>query len=424
MASAAPRTRRRRAPKGAAASILVLQAAIVLMMLTVLGYVTGQMSAAKETLNTRADAIVLTTTEAVKRHGPQGYCNDPALQALLMDYHADCPPLERVGNSFLVHINDQSMNVDIPTGFFDHQQVAVSSNVVGQVRHEYATVEERRPKFVLVLDYSGSMASSLPGGGAAKIDVLRQSINAMLDRHYRVDYGAVLFSQDVMAQVPIARNNEAAVRAQLARNDLGPATNYDAPLNAARGLFMNQPNQGYYVLFATDGEPNAGAADHGLHQADLLWNMDVTIFTLNIGALPGARGTLRGLSGSPQLRHDPHFALEAANAAQFRHTFDQIVGFIVCRANLPAPEHMANANTVYVSVEDGGIETPAPLIPVAQFQNPPNLNDFDHHPYAALLPNEGEHGQVVLNQTACEPVLDNRGGRIVLRYERPGLASQ
>jgi hypothetical protein len=39
-----------------------------------------------------------------------------------------------------------------------------------------------------------------------------------------------------------------------------------------------------------------------------------------------------------------------------------------------------------------------------------------------LDPEGGEHGQLILNQMACQPILDG-GARMVMRYERPGLAT-
>ena len=411
---------RRRGPKGAAASIIVLYSTITLMMLTVLAYVTGRLSAAKEEVSARSDAVVLTMSEAIKRHGPHEYCNDPAVQALLRDYGGNCPVPVKIGaNAYRIDYAAREMNIEIPTGFFDRQNIEVTTRVAGEVRHEYVEVEERRPKFVLVLDYSGSMGAQF-GGGGNRTAALKQSVNTLLNRHYKVDYGAVIFDNDIVATVPIARNNEGAVAAQV--NRFGPmgGTCYHG-LATALGMLRQQPNQGYYVLFVTDGEPNNGCSD-GAGEAVQLWNNDATIFTLFIGNNGNAQNRLVGLSGSPQSRHDAHFAFQAGDPAALRRTFDRIIGFIVCRADAPSPEVAPDREHIFVSVENTatGRESGVERVPLAAFQNAPD--QFDNRPVFSYIPDAGEHGQLVLNQMACQPVLDG-DARIVLRYQRPGLAA-
>lgn len=412
----------RRAPKGAAASIIVLFSAITLMMLTILGFVTGRLSTAKEEVSARTDAVVMTMTEAIKRRGPQDFCNDPAVRALLLDYGGQCPQARYMpgananSGAYRLDYAAREINVEIPTGFFDHQNIEVNTQATGEIRHEYADVEERRPKFVLVLDYSGSMGARF--GNGSRTDALKQAVNGLLGRGYRVDYGAVIFDNSIVATVPIARDNERAVAAQV--NRFGPmgGTCYHG-LATALGMLNQQPNHGYYVLFVTDGEPNNGCSD-GAGESVQLWNNDVTIFTLFIGNNPGAQAWLRNLSGAPNRRHDGRFALQAGNADALRRTFDRIIGFIVCRVNVPSPEVAPLRDQIYVSVEQNGAERPVERVGLDPFMNQPD--QFDNRAVCAFDPEGGEHGQLILNQAACQPILDG-GARMVLRYERPGLAT-
>ena len=412
----------RRAPKGAAASIIVLFSAITLMMLTILGFVTGRLSSAKEEVSARTDAVIMTMTEAIKRRGPQDFCNDPAVRALLADYGGQCPQARYIpgananSGAYRLDYAAREINVEIPTGFFDHQNIEVNTQATGEVRHEYADVEERRPKFVLVLDYSGSMGS--PFGNGNRTDALKQAVNALLGRHYRVDYGAVIFDNSIVATVPIAQDNERAVAAQV--NRFGPmgGTCYNG-LATALGMLRQQPNHGYYVLFATDGDPNPGCSN-GRAESVQLWNNDVTIFTLNIGAQGSFRQLLIDLSGAPNRRHDQRFALEAGNADALRRTFDRIIGFIVCRVNVPSPEVAPLRDQIYVSVEENGAERPVERVGLDPFMNQPE--QFDGRAVCAFDPEGGEHGQLILNQRACQPIIDGNA-RMVMRYQRPGLAT-
>lgn len=418
---------KRRAPKGAAASIIVLFSAITLMMLTILGFVTGRLSTAKEEVSAHTDAVLLTMAEAIKRMGPDHFCDDPTVRAMLAQYGGRCPQAElRVGANGMgaYHLEYQSreQNVEIPTGFFDHQNVEVTTTAVGEVTHRYLPAEERRPKFVLVLDYSGSMRSRF--GNGTRTDALKSSVNALLGRGYRIDYGAVIFDNSILATVPIAQNNERAVGAQV--NRFGPTggTCYHG-LATALGMLRQQPNSGYYVLFVTDGEPNEGCSD-GSAESVQLWNNDVTIFSLFIGDNDRALNRLRNLSGAPNRRHNPAYAMNAANPQQLRQAFDRIMGRIPCRA-YPDFSQMADPSRVYVGVElnQREIMTPAMLSWDAYHAFEENNPDaFDRNPYATvnLNPPNNDPRYVLVNHTGCLPVIE-QGAQLLLRYERPGLAT-
>jgi uncharacterized protein YegL len=418
---------KRRAPKGAAASIIVLFSAITLMMLTILGFVTGRLSTAKEEVSANTDAVLLTMAEAIKRKGPNAFCDDPAVRAMLAQYGGQCPQAElRVGangiGAYHLEYQAREQNVEIPTGFFDHQNVEVSTTAVGEVVHRYLPAEERRPKFVLVLDYSGSMG--LRFGNGTRTDALKDSVNMLLGRGYRIDYGAVIFDDSIVATVPIGQNNERAVAAQV--NRFGPmgGTCYHG-LATALGLLRQQQNSGYYVLFVTDGEPNDGCSD-GSGESVQLWNNDVTIFSLFIGNNDNALNRLRNLSGTPQRRHNPGYAMNARNPAQLRESFDQIMGRIPCRA-YPDFNQMADPSRVYVGIElaQREILTPAMLgwdeYHAFEANRP---NEFDRNPYATvnLAPANNDPRYVLVNHTGCQPVIE-QGAQLLLRYERPGLAT-
>lgn len=419
--------RRSGRPRGAAAILLVLEMGIALLLLIVAGYMTGMLSSGKEEVTARADALAMTTLEAVRRLGPDpaDYCRQPELIRLMADWRTRCPRIERVGaTAYRVSIDDQIKTIDVPwdiDNVLDDRMQVTARNVTGQIEHHYVNVDEHRPKLVLVLDYSGSMDSGF--GGRSRIQALKESINVLLDRDYHIDYGAVLFSSGIITTVPIGRNSVAAVRNAVNGHNAGGMTNYQAALDTARGLFMNQPNQGYYVLFATDGQPTAGNGD-GHHQADLLWDLDVTIYTLNIGAQDAFQDLLEDLSGTPAVRHDPNYSIPVQNAAAMRATFDNILAGVLCVSDLDVPrEQFESPDRIFVAIEEGGRETPCPMLPYNQFVTPAQHPfDFDRAPYATYEANQGQNGRIRLNINACEHILNGNGAQMLLRYARNGLA--
>lgn len=417
---------RRRAPRGAAASILVLYSAVALMMLTVMGYVGGQMWSAKELTSARADAVALAASEAIKRLGPDRFCDDQTLQALLRDFGGRCPVARKVGAgataSYVFEYETAEINVQVPTGLMDLQNVEVQTEVRGQVDHHYLPAEERRPKFVLVLDYSGSMGARFGGGN--RTAALKDAVATLMGRGYRIDYGAVIFDNEIMATVPIAQNNERAVLAQVNRFGPSGGTCYHG-LATALGMLRNTPNTGYYVLFATDGAPNNGCSD-GRGEAVQLWNNDVTIFTLNIGAGGAQRDLLHWLSGPPNRRHNPGYSFEAGNPAQLRETFDRIMGRIPCRA-YPDFAQMPDPSRVFVGVEQRNREIMTPtMLPWDDYHQIEERrpDHFDATPYATvnLNPPRNERRYVLVNHTGCAPVIEE-DAQLLLRYDRPGLAT-
>src|SRR5262249_21948057 len=82
----------------------------------------------------------------------------------------------------------------------------VSAHAVGGLGQQRLTQANRKfPRFILVLDYSGSMAADLNGGNGHpnSIDILKSSVNGMLDLHAKIKYGLVIFSTNVMKTVPL-----------------------------------------------------------------------------------------------------------------------------------------------------------------------------------------------------------------------------
>lgn len=417
----------RRAPKGAAASILVLFSAISLMMLTVMAYVWGRTTSAKEEVTAHTDAALLTFAEALKRGGPLEYCRDPAVQAILAQYGGPCPPAEQLpgGTGYRIEYQAREMNIEVPTSLFDVQNIEVSTRAATTIPQRVVPSEERRPKFVLVLDYSGSMGSPFPGGGT-RTDALKTAVNALLGRGFRIDYGAVIFDNSIVATVPIAQDNERAVAAVVNRYGPMGGTCYHG-LATALNMLRSTSNSGYHVLFVTDGLPNGGCSD-GRAEAVQLWNNDVKIFTLFVGDGAQPPPILVDLAGAPDRRHNRDYAFIANNRAQLLDVFDRVMGRVPCRA-YPDMSYVADPSRVYIGIEGNGrvYQTPRFLSWDAyhNLEEARNPHPFDDNPYCTvnLNPPQGEAPYVLINHKGCEPVL-NEGAQVYVRAERPGLAQQ
>ena len=414
-----------------AATVLVLYTAITLVMLTALGYFYGRGAAAKSDLQLKSDAMALTMGEALKRGGPGAVCTHPTVLDMQARYGGECLPPEPIAGpdgtiaGYRLRYTGLEQTIEVPTALFDTREATIRTEAVAEQAQDTIDLEERRAKFVLVLDYSLSMELDINGGNGRprRIELLKSAVHGLLSRRYPVDVGAVLFSGDVIESLNIARDNDARVDATVQATDHDGSTNYNAALDRAHALFPNDPdNSGHFILFATDGQPTAGGGNlkqQARQRARRIWDDDIKLFTLNIGAQAQFRQLLFDMSGDRDHPGDRGFAFEAGNEAALTAAFDEIVGFIVCRGDIDA-RAAGNIERVFVSlVHDDGHEDS-----LKKFRNRDELTDpvnEDEAGYIVEAVGNGNH-RVVLNQVACEPILDGNA-HMVMRYRRPTLVA-
>jgi Mg-chelatase subunit ChlD len=137
------------------------------------------------------------------------------------------------------------------------------------------------PAVVIVLDVSGSMADTIPGG--VKIDAAKSAVKRFLDNlPDNVSVGLIAFDDKIRAVVPISSKKARLVEV-LEKLEPGGGTMYTYPLRVA--LSMLKPyrafNASSTVVFISDGLP----ADNGLYDGLLseMRKLNVSVHTVYIG---------------------------------------------------------------------------------------------------------------------------------------------
>ena len=424
--------------------MMIFGATIVLLMCTIFAYVYGQAYATKDALRHRADAIVLAAAEAFRKYGPAEARGDvcDAVRSML-EPGEGCPELIEVPppNSGYRIVwppggGVVTRSIDVPLGLFDTRQVQLTASAESFAAEKVITeVEERRPKFVMVLDYSGSMSHDFSGD--TRIGALKAAVNGILAENFNIDYAVVLFESGLRGSVGFGANNVRAIRDMVNSNDPGGATNYTAGMQRAHQFLRNQEDTGLYVLFASDGAPNP-ANENGRNQANAMWNEGITTMTLNIGAGPGQRPNLIAISGRDGERANPDYMIEAATADALVQAFEDIVGSIVCRAVVPPDLGLRGSldepRGLIVARRDRQTDREKAFIfwSLDRFTANPNNKDRngdlrldrDGRPYEIFtLFQENARTMVKLNQAACAEILAGRAD-IVMRATRPALVSR
>lgn len=207
-----------------------------------------------------ADAIAVAATTIALREGSAAVCDHPAMQRLLenniikheeWEGEAPCPEMERIaegedGAGRLRYRSSVRGRVSNPyeRTFDEYGGDDVEHHGTAQIREqEFEEVEERRPKLMLVLDYSGSM--SIEFGGGSRTDSLRRAVTQLLDQELRVEYGLVMFTDRIVNTIPI--DDDPRQRDIVnAINDRGPGggTKYGGPIGRATNMLRATEDTG------------------------------------------------------------------------------------------------------------------------------------------------------------------------------------
>lgn len=389
---------------------------VVLMMFLWGTIIIGQMALRKDEHQAQADAWAIGAAAVAMREGVDAVCNHNGLQRLVEGNSTartqwNCPAPEFIeqpdGSQQVVY--RPTMRSEMESTFFGEQMrlplATQAASTFTQV--EFDTVDQRFPKLVLVLDYSGSMEQNF--GNGSRIQAQRRAVVDLLDMRLRVEYGLVMFSSDVIRTVAIDRDERQQDIRNAIRRDPGGSTNYSAPIRSATNLLTAQENTGYFILFMTDGYPNAGGGPAGgIEAADRARAQDVTVFTLNVGGIDAARDLLIRMAGPPGHPNARNHAFEANNAEELRRTFRRIVSSIICTIGPLAPVPAAD-DEVFVFLRDNGRERPLRVTP-----------DLDANADRYGFVYSREENKVRLTQRTCDEVIDN-GADIVTRFGSPRL---
>ncbi len=384
------------------------------------GVTLGRIVAVKKDSQRAADAAVLMAAEVVRERGfpfdaasrtaaesaGSANVNLPVSFALNVRETADAVEFEVVAQA----------PVRVSPWIFASGVTTVSARAKGKVtQNRFDDAERRYPKLALVLDYSGSMNQIMPGsGGQSAIRVLRDSVRGLLDAALRVEYGAVLYSSNVLDAIPVAPGSENRIKSSLGRGANG-MTCTSCGLNRARQLLLAAQNTGRYVVLVSDGAPNNGGGESGARAAARdLWGSDVTIFTLHIDWSGGSDTRLRNfmisVSGTPSSRGDTGYYYRATDASTLRRTFEEIVASIVCTVGPvnPAPTSPAELR---VYLRDGAGRERA-LPPVADLAANRGIEAYRYEAATRTLK---------MTEAACDAIID-RGDEAIVRIDRPVLS--
>lgn len=386
----------------------------LLMAVISLGAITvGRIEVVKSDVQRAADAGTLAALEVVRERGlpfdaasrtaaeaiARG--NTPASIALTWEVRESATRVDITAIA--------STSVDTPVLVWTGGTTEVrarSTSSLPQIRFD--SVERRLPKLALVLDYSGSMDLPFSGGSQRAIDVLEDSVDALLGAGLEIDYGAVFFSTDVFKTVPINAGAPNGIVNAMNQYDAGGGTNTAAGLSSTRNLLLAAPDTGRYALLVSDGEPNS--RDEARAAADRMWDDGLTIFTLEVrrqGSGAALDQFMTDVAGTPSSRGDRNYHFVASSASDLVNEFRRIVSTIVCKVGpiTPAP---SDPSLLRVFLRDGGDER------ILQA-----TNDLGRDTALERYLYDAADRSVKLTATACDAVLD--GANLVVRAAPPAI---
>jgi hypothetical protein len=306
-----------------------------------------------------------------------------------------------------------SLDVDTPLLVWSTSSTEVRARAVAHLpQTRFDSAERRLPKLALVLDYSGSMDLPFSGGSRRAIEVLEDSVAALLNANLEIDYAGVLYSTNVFRTIPVGAGAPNALITAMNTYDAGGSTNTAAGLGAARNLLLAAADTGRYVLLVSDGEPccESNAFAQARAAAQQIWNAGMTIFTLEIrrsGSSSALDRFMTDVAGTPTSRGDRNYHYVATSAADLVDEFRRIVSTIVCKVGplSPAP---SDPGSLRVFLRQGGVERVLP--PSADLAADRDLERYQY---------EAGDASVRLTSRACDAVVE--GASIVVRDARPRL---
>lgn len=274
-----------------------------------------------------------------------------------------------------------------------------------EIKEINGTVEQRKPKVVFVLDYSGSMSTNNRRGQ------LINAVKTFISGDFDMDYGVVLFSSNVL-QPSVNINRGAGHNADVVRRidgqPAGGSTNYSAPIGVAANMLRQQDSQELYIIFVSDGFPNEGAEPVGFVNQNIrnvgapaCINKNgpekcITIYTLGVeDASFEKMVAISGNAATPANQRSQYY--REARANQVTAAFNEIIANILCKYGPinPAPTQKERSNmTVHL--------------------NNMVLKTSDDFEYNAAT------NEIQFFDEACDHILEN-GGNITIRYGEPRL---
>lgn len=424
-----------RSAKGAM-SITVVQACLILGAMTVAAISVGRVALQSQELDNGSDAVALTCLQIAKTQGLNALDNGNHIAVGTIAQansrsgsvlSANCDRLVRTEDGRLAIASDTSSNYLIDQELVKNEDgEAVEGDIDSEsaatiYQFEASNFEMPEPKFVLVLDYSGSMAANF--GGNTRIDSLRLAVNEMLDLGADlIEFGLVMFDAAVSRVIEVDYDpDQDIIRAALNSRGPGGSTNYADPLNTAvdllpRGGAAEAPT---YILFIGDGQPNKpnNPESSARAAAARAWQAGHTVFTLNIGGGAGPRDLLVSMTGDANLHPNPNYYFEVNNLNQLRAAFGDIEDSLMCKVG-PIDPRPESCDGMHAFIVEGDIEYKLYQVPNAGDPNLANERVFE----AMCQQNGNDPVYIRMNRRTCNQLIDE-GGKLVVRYGRPKIVA-
>lgn len=415
------RGRRRDVRERGSVTPLVWGVSLVFVAFALGGATIGRQAAVRQDAQRAADAAVLAASYVIKE---QGLPFTPAKRTIAESIARKNSGLPA---TFVWTLSETGTYVDFTVTasltmggalkwMYPSGTTTVNARAKGRAtQSKFDEATRRLPKFVLVLDYSGSMNQIMDGGGGKKaIDVLEDNVRTLLDLGLDIEYGAVLFETDIRTSVGIGPGAPGLIKARMAANGADGWTCTSCGLNRANNLLSAVEDTGRYVLLVSDGDPNEGGGKAGARTAAAgLWGIGATIFTLHIdwtgGTNTGLRDFLISVSGTPGGHPDAGYYYRATDAGTLASTFSSIVSSIVCSVGPMAPAPSDPASMRVFLRTPAGIERAIPA--VADLAAAAGIEAYRW---------DGPTATVRLTETACDAVMD-ASNEVVVRFGSPTL---
>jgi len=389
-------------------------ATLLASVLSIGGITLGTMAVKRRDAQNAADAATLAALQVIKERGMPFDASARELAERIArgnsrsDVRFTWGVTETAGAVDITAVT--SIDVDTPLLVWTSGSTEVRARSVSRLpQTKFDSAERRLPKLALVLDYSGSMDLPFTGGSRRAIDVLEDSVTALLNAGLEIDYGASFYSSNVFRNVAIGAGAPNQIITTMNNFDAGGSTNTAEGLAAGRNLLAAAPDTGRYLLLVSDGEPNSMAEARAA--AATVWNAGMTIFTLEVrrsGSGPALDQFMTDVAGAPGNRGDRNFHYVATSGADLVNEFRRIVSTIVCKVGpiSPAP---TDPSELRVFLRQAGAERA--LEPSADLAADRDLERFRYEPGDA---------SVRLTARACDSVVSGAAS-IVVRHERAGL---
>ncbi len=436
------------------AMILIMAGVLVLVAVLAMGALTiMRLVLARQEVQRTADAACLAATTIIKHDGlPFDGGKQGAAAAIAARNHA--------GLDFRFawdsqeaddHVDVQcqvSLDFAAPAMIWSGGRMTVTASAQGTVPQEtYTQATKKYPKFVLVLDYSGSMTRPLVAhpDGPSSYDLLKTAVNTLLDYHFDIKYGLIIFASSVIDSVDIGLGNGEEIRKHVNASHGCPNGNdcntdtWDA-LKAARALFdKTDGDEARYVLLVSDGQPNIDGKvtpQQGIPLAEKaagdLFADGVSIYTLQLVNTTVNQADLiafmKSISGDPpdgeSPAPDPDYYASADSEQKLDDEFQSIGHSLACAIGplSPAPP---DPTKLHVFVKDPGAGELVVLD--AKKADPPAAKirdlwrtDLDFHNGDYFF-YKADKQTIYVTPPVCDAMVTD-GQKIVVRYDRVRLS--